>query len=63
LEYNIIEDLKKTKANISLYDICALPQQRDLILDTFNPNNSQKKTIVVIDNTPKVTETKGRKKS
>jgi len=40
LEYNIIEDLKETKANISVYDICALPQQYDLILDTFNPNDS-----------------------
>jgi hypothetical protein len=25
LDYNVIEDMKKTKANISMYDICTLP--------------------------------------
>jgi hypothetical protein len=49
LEYNVIEDLKKTKANISLYDICALPQQRDLILDTFKSTNPQKNIVVVME--------------
>jgi hypothetical protein len=38
LEYNVIEYLKQIKANISLYDICTLSQQCDLILVTLNPN-------------------------
>jgi len=38
LEYNVIEYLKKIKANISFYDICTLSQQRDMILETLNPN-------------------------
>jgi hypothetical protein len=54
LEYNIIEDLKKTKDNISPYDIFALSQQCYLIIDTFNSNESQKKTVVVMKNTCKV---------
>jgi hypothetical protein len=39
LDYNVIEDMKKTKANISMYDIFTLLQHHDLILGTFNPNN------------------------
>jgi hypothetical protein len=62
LEYNITGDLKKTKANISSYDICALPQQHELILDTFNPNSSQKKIIVVTEITSKAIEKKVERK-
>ena len=43
--YDIVEDIKKTKANISLFELCNLPQQRKNILihnlvaprKTFNP--------------------------
>jgi hypothetical protein len=51
-DYNVIEDMKKTKANISMFDICSLPQQHDLLHDTFNPNNSQKKIIATTDSIP-----------
>jgi hypothetical protein len=47
--------MKKTKANISMYDIFTLPQQHDLLIDTFN---SQKKTTVAVDNSPKTMETR-----
>ena len=36
--YEIIEDIKKTKANISLFELCNLPQQRKKILESFNPH-------------------------
>jgi hypothetical protein len=29
LDYNIVEDLKKLKANISVMDMCRIPQQKD----------------------------------
>ena len=35
--YDIIEDIKKTKANISLFEMCNLPQQRRKPLEAFNP--------------------------
>jgi hypothetical protein len=35
MDYNVIEDMKKTKENVSIFDICNIPQQRDLILQTF----------------------------
>ena len=30
--YNIVEDIKKTKANISLFEMCNLPQQKEKLL-------------------------------
>ena len=42
--YEIIEDIKKTKANVSLFDMCNLPQQRRKLLESFDPqpdNNSK----------------------
>ena len=35
--YDIIEDNKKTKANISLFEMCNLPQQRRKLLEAFDP--------------------------
>ena len=35
--YDIIEDIKKTKANISLFELCNLPQQRRKLLEAFDP--------------------------
>jgi hypothetical protein len=58
LDYNVIEDMKKTKANISMFDICSLPQQHDLLHDAFNPNNSQKKIIATTENIPLNVESK-----
>ena len=38
--YDIIEDLKKKKENISLFELCNFPQQRKKLLDYFNPQPS-----------------------
>ena len=38
--YDIIEDIKKTKANIYLFELCNFPQQRKKILEAFNPQPS-----------------------
>jgi hypothetical protein len=35
LDYNIVEDLKKLKANISVMDICRIPQQKDFMLQAL----------------------------
>ena len=35
--YDIIEDIKKTKENISLFELCNLPQQRRNLLEAFDP--------------------------
>ena len=38
--YDIVEDIKKTKANISLFELCNLPQQRRKLLEAFDPQPS-----------------------
>jgi len=58
LEYSVIEYMKKTKANISMYDICTLLQQCDLLLESFNVGNSQNKCIPTTKNNSKTSETK-----
>jgi hypothetical protein len=58
LDYNAIEDMKKTKANISIFDISSLPQQRDMIINTFKSPPSQQKTTPLANNNPKNIETK-----
>jgi hypothetical protein len=44
LDYDIVEDLKKLKANIIVMDICRIPQQKDFILQALksveNPTTS-----------------------
>jgi len=36
LDYNVVEDLKKLKANVSVMDICRIPQQKDLMLQALS---------------------------
>jgi hypothetical protein len=36
LDYNVVEDLKKLRANISVMDICRIPQQKDFLLQALN---------------------------
>jgi hypothetical protein len=36
LEYNVVEYLKKLKANISVMDVCRIPQQKDFLLQALN---------------------------
>ena len=40
--YDIVEDIKKMKVNISLFELCNLPQQRKNLLEDFDlrPNRS-----------------------
>ena len=39
--YDIIEDIKKTKANVSLFEISNLPQHRKKILEPFDQQTSR----------------------
>ena len=34
--YDIVEDIKKTKANIYLFELCKFPQQRKKLLEGFD---------------------------
>ena len=38
--YDIIQEIKKMKANISLFEICNFPQQRRKLLEYFDPDPS-----------------------
>ena len=39
--YDIIEDIQKTKANISLFEMCNLPQQRKKLLESFDSQTNK----------------------
>ena len=47
MEYDIVEDIKKVKANISLFEMCNVPQQKDKLLRALEmleeklPTNNQ----------------------
>ena len=44
--YDIIEDIKKPKADISLFELCNMPQERRKLLEAFDPQpNSIPKAI------------------
>ena len=44
--YDIIEDIKKNKVNISLFEMCNLPQQRKKLLESFDaPKNKPEDDI------------------
>ena len=45
--YDIIEDIKKTKANVSLFEMCNLPQQKKKLLEALYPQPSR-----TLDNVP-----------
>ena len=32
MEYDIVEDIKRAKANISLFEMCNMPQQKERLL-------------------------------
>ena len=36
--HDIVEDIKKTKENISLFELCNFPQQRRKFLEAFDPH-------------------------
>ena len=33
--YDIVEDIKRAKANISLFEMCNVPQQKERLLKAF----------------------------
>jgi hypothetical protein len=49
LDYNVIEDMKKIKDNISMFDIFPLPQQSELLHDAFKLHETETKTIEVVE--------------
>jgi hypothetical protein len=55
LDYNVVEDLKNLKANLSVMDICRIPQQKDLLLQALNSvenpttGDSQRKNLPPTD--------------
>jgi hypothetical protein len=51
LDYNLIEDMKKTKDGISMFDIFSLPQQCEILNDAFKPDDAQKNMVTDTDNT------------
>jgi len=40
MEYNIIDDTKKTRVNVALYDLFHLLQQRAFLIKPFKPSNT-----------------------
>ena len=47
--YDIIEDINKTKANILLFEICKLPQQKKKLLEALDPQPSRTPANVPLD--------------
>jgi hypothetical protein len=45
MEYNIIEDLKNIKSNISILNVCKISQQWKLLLNTLKDIDAQPTTI------------------
>ena len=39
--YDIIEDIKKTKEKISLFEMCNLPQQRKKLFEAFDSQTNK----------------------
>lgn len=44
LDYNIVDDIKKSRANITYFDLLKLMQQRDLLLKDMNERNCKTPT-------------------
>jgi len=44
IDYNIVDDLKKARANITYFDLLKLLQQRDLLLKAMNERNCKSPT-------------------
>jgi hypothetical protein len=70
--YNVVEDLKNLKANISVMDICRIPQQKDFLLQALSSvedlttGNVQKKDIssTYLERKPTInTYSEGRKEN
>ena len=51
-EYDIVEDLKKVKSNVSLFEMCKVPQQKERLLKALEASNEKLPT----DNRPQEEE-------
>ena len=47
--YDIIEDIKKTKENISLFEMCNFPKKRIKLLEAFDPQPSKSQDDIQSD--------------
>ena len=52
MEYDIVEDIKRAKANISLFEMCNVPQQKEKLLKALEIPEEKLPT----DNQPKEEE-------
>lgn len=43
MEYNIIEDTKKTKVNVSIYGLCNLAKSIEVLMKTYEPSHIRMK--------------------
>ena len=41
LEYDVVEDLKKIKANIPLFEMCKVPQQKEKLLKALETSEEE----------------------
>ena len=48
MDYDIVEDLKKVKANVSLFEMCKVPQQKERLLKSLEASDER----LPIDNRP-----------
>jgi hypothetical protein len=58
LDYNVVEDLKKLKDNISVMDLCRIPQQKDLLLQALDEDSTP-----MLNPSPNPSEDKGSSKN
>ena len=47
--YDIVEAIKKTKENVSLFEMCNLPQQKKKILEALDPQPRRTHDNVPLD--------------
>ena len=41
LEYDVVEDLKKIKANVPLFEMCKVPQQKEKLLKALETSEEE----------------------
>ena len=52
MDYDIMEDIKKIKENVSLFEMCKVPQQKERLLKALEASHERLPT----DNRPKEEE-------
>ena len=52
MDYDVVEDLKKVKVNVSLFEMCKVPQKKERLLKAFEASDERLPT----DNRPKEEE-------